>query len=54
MKNHPLLGSVSLVSCLLLDFRGQASRCVKQTTPGFVRQEDVKKLILQILLGFSF
>jgi hypothetical protein len=33
MKNHPLLGSVSLVSCLLLDFRGQASRCVKQTTP---------------------
>jgi hypothetical protein len=33
MKNHPLLGSVSLVSCLLLNFRGQASRCVKQTTP---------------------
>jgi hypothetical protein len=33
MKNHPLLGSVFLVSCLLLDFRGQASRCVKQTTP---------------------
>jgi hypothetical protein len=33
MKNHPLLGSVSLVSCLLLDFRSQPSRCVKQTTP---------------------
>jgi hypothetical protein len=33
MKNHPLLGSVSLVSCLLLNFRSQASRCVKQTTP---------------------
>jgi hypothetical protein len=33
MKNHPLLGSVSLVSCLLLNFRGQASRGVKQTTP---------------------
>jgi hypothetical protein len=33
MKSHPLLGSVSLVSCLLLNFRSQASRCVKQTTP---------------------
>jgi hypothetical protein len=33
MKNHPLLSSVSLVSCLLFNFRGQASRCVKQTTP---------------------
>jgi hypothetical protein len=33
MKNHALLGSVSLVSCLLLNFRSQASRCIKQTTP---------------------
>jgi hypothetical protein len=33
MKNHPLLSSGSLVSCLLFNFRGQASRCVKQTTP---------------------
>jgi hypothetical protein len=33
MENHPLLGSVPLVSCLLLNFRGQASRCVQQTTP---------------------
>jgi hypothetical protein len=33
MKSHPLLGSGSLVSCLLFNFRGQASRCVKQTTP---------------------
>jgi hypothetical protein len=33
MKNHPLLGSGSLVSCLLFNFRGQASRRVKQTTP---------------------
>jgi hypothetical protein len=33
MKNHPLLGSVSLVSRLLLNFRGQASRCVKQAAP---------------------
>jgi hypothetical protein len=33
MKNHALLGSGSLVSCLLFNFGGQASRCVKQTTP---------------------
>jgi hypothetical protein len=33
VKTHPLLGSGSLVSCLLFNFRGQASRCVKQTTP---------------------
>jgi hypothetical protein len=33
MENHPLLGSVSLVSCLLLNFRSQASRCVQQTAP---------------------
>jgi hypothetical protein len=33
MKNHPLLGRASLVSCLLFNFRGQASCCVKQTTP---------------------
>jgi hypothetical protein len=44
MKNHPLLGSVSLVSCLLLDFRGQASRCVKQTTPGFIRPDGTRTL----------
>ncbi len=33
MKNHPLLGGGFLVSGLLLNFRGQASRCVQQTTP---------------------
>jgi hypothetical protein len=32
MKNQPLLGSASLISCLLLNLRSQASRCVKQTT----------------------
>jgi hypothetical protein len=32
MKNHPLLGGASLISCLLLNLRSQASRCVKQTT----------------------
>ena len=30
MKNHPLFGSVSLVSCLLPDLCSQASRRVKQ------------------------
>jgi hypothetical protein len=33
MQNHPLLGSISLVPGLLLNFRGQAGRCVQQTTP---------------------
>jgi hypothetical protein len=33
MKKHPLLGSVSLVSGLLLNFRSQTGRCVKQTSP---------------------
>ena len=33
MKNHPLLGGASLISCLLLNLRSQASRCIKQTTP---------------------
>ncbi len=33
MKRHSLLGSVSFVSCLLSNFRRQASCCANQTTP---------------------